>query len=75
MITFDVVIKYNRKDYSRDQAWRHLQNNVPTIEFAGKELVPVFRTHPLSGGKQHPYRKSHGAEHWGYSVENWEENK
>jgi len=55
-------IRYDRKEWSRFAAWRHLLKNKPEIELGGHRFTP----------RNHHFRKDHFHEDsWGWIVAKW----
>lgn len=69
------------KDWSKGEAWSHLQNNPPMLTLGEGPMRPFAA--PLYGKttkdgkpmKENPYRKAHTDEHWAWIVKAWEPGK
>ncbi len=70
---FDVTVKYMKANWSRSRAWNSLIHLAPPEFRMGDYVwVPAFHHHENSQHPQHPYRKNHGADYWGWDVVEWE---
>ena len=69
--TFVRVIRISyRKDWTKGEAWDHIQANPPTVQ---TPLGPMKPHYPMlaSGRMGHPFRKDHDEHDWGWTIRTW----
>lgn len=66
------------KDWSKGEAWQHLQNNPPTLMAQNGPMrpwAPTMAGRTTKDGrpfKENPYRKAHTDDHWAWMIAKWE---